>query len=181
LFLEFLILNVHKYVLLSGFTSPHLGNFKYSFCPMKIICAGLVYLLPWMANAQAVAWHSNSMEPALEKVQTYPMFPVCEDYPGFNARDLCFKKQMDQYLATTLKYPESAKAQGIQGWVVVQYIVEKDGTIQEVKTIEDPGYGCGEEVARVLRALPPLLPGVHLGKIVRVKQTLSVQFTTRTY
>jgi TonB family protein len=157
------------------------GNFRYIYDVMKIICFLLIFCWPSFGQAQAIAWQPPILEPALEKVQTYPMFPICEDYPGFNARDLCFKKQMDYHLAKEMKYPEAAKLAGVQGWVVVQYIVEKDGTIEDIKTLEDPGHGCGEEVARVLRSLPPLLPGVHLGKIVRVKQSLSVQFSSRTH
>lgn len=145
---------------------------------MKKRLLGLMLLFPVWLMAQVTIVQPINGEPALEKVQTFPLFPVCEDYAGFNARQLCFQKQMDQFLAKELRMPQEAKDAGVDGWVKVQYIVEKDGSIREVTALEDPGYGCAEEVARVLRSLPRLIPGVHLGKVVRVKQMLSVQFST---
>lgn len=80
-------------------------------------------------------------------------------------------------MAKDLKYPEKARAEGRQGRVFVEFIVEKDGSITHVKVIKDEvGGGAGEEVVRVVKNMPPFIPGKVGGKAVRAKYRLPVLF-----
>lgn len=128
-------------------------------------------------RAQELASSEYGKERYFDKVQTYPMFESCEDFLGHYERQNCFHATLDKYIAQNLRYPDEARLAGIEGFVVARYIVEKDGTIHDVEIVEDPGYGCGQEVERLLKQLTPLMPGVHLGKIVRVRQSITVHFT----
>ena len=80
------------------------------------------------------------------------------------------------YLVENLNYPEKAKAKKITGKVYVSFVVEKDGSISNVKVLRDIGYGCGEEAVRVVKAMPRWKPGMQRGKNVRVQYTLPLNF-----
>ncbi|MBO7540440.1 MAG: energy transducer TonB, partial [Bacteroidales bacterium] len=79
-------------------------------------------------------------------------------------------------LVENLNYPEKAKAEKITGKVYVSFVVEKDGSISNVKVLRDIGYGCGEEAVRVVKAMPRWKPGMQRGKNVRVQYTLPLNF-----
>ncbi len=83
---------------------------------------------------------------------------------------------LSKFLTENLKYPVLAKEYGIEGRVVVSFIVEKDGSLTDVKTIKDIGGGCGEEAMRLVWAMPKWEPGQHQGRVVRVAYTLPVSF-----
>jgi periplasmic protein TonB len=80
------------------------------------------------------------------------------------------------YLAGNIKYPQFAQESGIKGRVYVQFVVEKDGSVSDVKCVRDIGGGCGKEAERVVRSMPKWSPGEQNGRPVRVKYTLPVLF-----
>ena len=96
-------------------------------------------------------------------VETMPQFPGGEE-----ARI--------KYMINTIKYPEAAKKQQLQGTVYVSFIVEKDGSISDTKVLRGIGKLCDEEAIRVIEAMPKWTPGVQNGKTVRVKFTIPIQF-----
>ena len=61
------------------------------------------------------------------------------------------KKQLFQILSSNLEYPDQALKNDIQGKVIVKFVIEKDGTISNFEILKDVGYGCGEEIIRVLK------------------------------
>ncbi len=67
---------------------------------------------------------------------------------------------------------------GLVGKVYVAFIIEKDGSIDEVKIIKDLGYGTGEEAIRVLKICPKWIPGEQNGKYVRVSFALPISIST---
>ena len=76
-----------------------------------------------------------------------------------------------QYLAENVRYPSLAAENGIQGSVVVQFVVEKDGSITNAKLIRDIGGGCGEEALRLVTSMNDgykWTPGKQRGKPVPV-------------
>lgn len=83
------------------------------------------------------------------------------------------------YLGGNIKYPQFAQESGIKGRVYVQFVVERDGSITEVKTVRDIGGGCGKEAERVVRSMPKWSPGEQNGRPVRVKYTLPVLFALK--
>ena len=80
------------------------------------------------------------------------------------------------YLAESLKYPEEAKERGIEGTVVMAFIVNSDGTISNIETLRGIGGGCDQEAMRVIQNAPKWTPGQLGGKAVRVRMRLPLRF-----
>ena len=81
-----------------------------------------------------------------------------------------------KYLADNIKYPKKAKDNNIEGRVFVNFVVEKDGSINEVKVLRGIGGGCDEEAVRVINSMPKWKPGKQEGKPVRVYYTIPIFF-----
>ena len=75
-----------------------------------------------------------------------------------------------------MKYPETARNQEIQGRVYVAFVVEKNGSIGKVEILRGIGGGCDEEAMRVIKMLPKWKPGMQMGKAVRVRYKLPINF-----
>jgi protein TonB len=80
------------------------------------------------------------------------------------------------YLNENIKYPQMAKESGIQGTVYVTFVVEKNGSITDVRVLRGIGGGCDEEAVRVVKNSPKWSPGKQRGKPVRVQYNLPVKF-----
>ncbi|MGV8879940.1 MAG: energy transducer TonB [Sphingobacteriaceae bacterium] len=98
-------------------------------------------------------------------VEVLPKFP--------NGGDAAFGK----YLGNSINYPAMAKENNIQGRVIVSFIVEKDGSLTDIKVLRDIGGGCGEEAIRVLKKSPKWTPGIQNGRPVRVAYTCPIAFS----
>ncbi len=81
-----------------------------------------------------------------------------------------------RHLSENLKYPTSARMKGIQGTVLVSFIVNTDGSIQEVTLVQGIGGGCDEEALRVFKISPRWTPGMIKGRAVRTRMTLPLSF-----
>jgi len=114
-----------------------------------------------------------TIEGALDMKQTDgEVFKVVEEMPQFPGGE----KEMFMFIALNLKYPEQAKADGIEGRVISQFVVNEDGSISDIKILRGLGGGCGEEAARVIESFPKWKPGKQRGKAVRVKYVLPFAF-----
>lgn len=100
------------------------------------------------------------------------IFTVVEAQPEFQGGSEGFFK----YLMNEMKYPKEAREKGIEGRVEVEFVVDKDGTLSEVKAIEGIGSGCDEEAVRVLKNAPAFKPGTQNGKPVRVRMMVPIVF-----
>jgi len=85
-------------------------------------------------------------------------------------------KEFRRYIASEIKYPLQARQAGVEGRVDVQFVVEKDGSLSEVKAIKGIGAGCDEEAVRVLQNAPRFKPGSQNGKPVRVRMVVPITF-----
>lgn len=81
-----------------------------------------------------------------------------------------------RHLSENLTYPTSARMRGIQGDVVVSFIVNTDGTVTEVKLVRGIGGGCDEEALRIIKSSPKWSPGKIKGKAVRTRMMLPTKF-----
>jgi TonB family protein len=81
------------------------------------------------------------------------------------------------YLVKTIKYPADARKDKIEGKVYVTFIVERDGSLTDVKVLRGPGHGLNEEALRVIKSSPKWKPGTQDGKKVRIAYTIPVNFT----
>lgn len=100
------------------------------------------------------------------------VFDVVEVMPQFPGGQIA----MLQYLMKNIKYPEQAMKEGIQGRVTVRFIVEKDGSISDVKPVLSVHPLLNKEAVRVVESMPKWSPGKHNGKPVRVRFNLPVMF-----
>jgi protein TonB len=91
------------------------------------------------------------------------------EYPGG-------QREMQKFIAANLKYPVIASEMGVQGTVVVQFVVGRDGKIGSIKVLRGIGSGCDEEAIRVLQKMPAWSPGRQGGKPVLVYYTLPFKF-----
>lgn len=100
------------------------------------------------------------------------VFMVAEQMPEFPGG----MKELLKFLQDNLKYPENAIKNNVQGRVIVQFVVEKDGTLTEFKVARSVDPDLDAEALRVLQTMPKWKPGMQRGKIVRVKFTVPVSF-----
>jgi periplasmic protein TonB len=114
-------------------------------------------------------------------VEQMPRFPGCEDMAGTDAeKEACAKQKMLEYIYKNLKYPAIARENGVEGQVVLQFVVDKDGTITETKIVRDIGAGCGAAAETVVLGMNNMgkkwTPGKQRGRPVKVLYTLPVKF-----
>jgi len=100
------------------------------------------------------------------------IFTSVEQVPEFPGGMAALQK----YLANNIRYPAAAKEDGIQGRVVLQFVVDKDGSVTNIVIQRDIGGGCGKEAVRVVSSMPKWKPGKQNGQAVKVYYTLPVSF-----
>lgn len=108
-----------------------------------------------------------------EEIVEQEIFTIVESMPDFPGG----QQAMLEYIARNIKYPPLARESGIQGRVFVNFVVEPDGSVSNVKVIRGIGGGCDEEAVRVIQSMPKWTPGRQRGKAVRVSFNLPVRFT----
>lgn len=109
-------------------------------------------------------------------VEDMPRFPGCEDKSNKDDRKKCAEQKMLEYIYKNIKYPAIARENGVEGTVVIQFVVEKDGSITDAKVARDIGAQCGQEALRVVNDMPTWVPGKQRGRAVRVQFNLPVKF-----
>ena len=111
-------------------------------------------------------------EPEPPKVEETKVFDVVEEMPQFPGGQAALL----EYLAKNIKYPVVAEENGVQGRVIVTFVVERDGSITDVKVVKSVDPSLDKEAARVVKSMPKWQPGKQNGSAVRVKYTVPVQF-----
>lgn len=109
-------------------------------------------------------------EPEEEEVEQ--VFLIVEDQPEPSGGMGAFY----EYLGRNIRYPEQARRMGVEGRVFVEFVVDKDGDLTEVKVVKGIGAGCDEEAVRVVKGSPNWKPGKQRGRPVKVKMTVPVFF-----
>ena len=101
------------------------------------------------------------------------IFAVVESMPEYPGGDIARQK----FLGNNIHYPTMARESGIQGMVYVTFVVERDGSVTDVRVMRGIGGGCDEEAIRVVQSMPKWIPGKQRNKPVRVQFNLPVRFT----
>ena len=109
-------------------------------------------------------------EPEKPKEEDTKIFDVVEQMPSFPGGNVM------AWLSQNLKYPVIAAENGVQGRVVVQFVVEKDGSVTDVHAVKKVDPSLDKEAQRVVKSMPKWIPGKQNGSAVRVKYTLPVTF-----
>jgi protein TonB len=108
----------------------------------------------------------------IEEEEDQVIFQVVEKMPSFPGGDAALFK----FLGDNVKYPVIAQENGVQGRVICQFVVNRDGSIVDVEVVRSVDASLDKEAIRVIKSMPKWSPGQQRGKPVRVKYTLPVNF-----
>jgi protein TonB len=111
-------------------------------------------------------------EPEPVKEEETKVFDVVEQMPSFPGGP----SALMQYLNSNIKYPVVAEENGVQGRVVCTFVVEKDGSITDVRVVKSVDPSLDKEAMRVVKGMPKWIPGKQNGQAVRVKFNVPVLF-----
>ncbi|HBK40100.1 MAG TPA: M56 family peptidase, partial [Porphyromonadaceae bacterium] len=100
------------------------------------------------------------------------LFIVVEVQPQYPGGDIT----MNKFISDNLQYPKIAQENGIQGRVITQFIVEKDGSLSDIQVVRGVDPSLDKEAIRLIRLMPEWIPGTQRGNKVRVRYTLPVTF-----
>ncbi len=109
---------------------------------------------------------------AVEVEKEEQIFQVVEQQPEFPGGT----GALLGYLGKNIKYPAPASRANVSGKVFMTFVVNTDGSIQNVEVLKGLGFGCDEEAMRVVRTMPKWKPGKQSGRAVRVKYNLPISF-----
>jgi len=131
----------------------------------------------------------NNGETVFDVVERMPEFAPCTyDITYYVRKDDQFVREtktinnpggqngLMMFLNHNVKYPSIAEENGIQGRVICKFVVERDGSITEVKVAKSVDPSLDKEAVRVLKSMPKWIPGMQDGKPVRVQYTVPVTF-----
>ena len=111
-------------------------------------------------------------EPVKPKEEENKVFDVVEQMPSFPGGNAALMN----YLGQNIKYPVEAEENGVQGRVLVEYVVGKDGYISDVRVAKSVDPSLDKEAIRVVKGMPKWIPGEIDGEAVTVRYTLPVTF-----
>jgi protein TonB len=112
-------------------------------------------------------------------IEEVPLFPGCEEVER-NKRLNCFQAKLNEHIQNNLKYPREARRKNIQGRVVVMFIINKEGNIENI--VAKGSADCEDceilekEAIRIMSKLPQMTPGKQKGKPVKVKYAQPLTF-----
>ena len=112
---------------------------------------------------------ANDTAAVVEDTKVYETATLMPEYPGG-------KEAMEKFIGENVKYPAAAKKSNIKGVVTVTAVVEKNGSLTDVKVKKDIGGGCGEEAVRVVKLMPTWIPGQIKNEDKRVRVVISIFF-----
>ncbi len=118
---------------------------------------------------------SNQMNDP-QSTNSKEVYTVVEDFPQYpGGTEALFK-----YLESEIKYPKEAIEKGIEGQVLVQFDIERNGSITAVVAVKGVGAGCEDEAIRALKSALAFKPGMQRGKTVKVRRVIPINFELST-
>ncbi|GGW29678.1 energy transducer TonB [Arenibacter certesii] len=105
-------------------------------------------------------------------IEDVPIFPGCENEKDKRA---CFNEMMQKHISKNFRYPEIAQEMGVQGRVNIMFVIQKDGSIGNVR-MRGPDKNLEAEAARIIEKLPKMTPGKQRGRAVRVPFSIPITF-----
>lgn len=112
----------------------------------------------------------NKVDVAEDVDENEEVFVVVEDMPSFPGGNV------SAWISKNIKYPKGALSRNVEGKVYVQFIIEKDGTVTNVRIVRSVDAELDQEAVRVVSSMPRWTPGKQRGKPVRVSFTLPIDF-----
>lgn len=127
-------------------------------------------------KAPRVSGKDAKLEPRLDL--TIPddgkgtVFAVVEKNPEFPGG----MRELGNFITKNMKYPEAAQRAHVSGKVFVSFVINTDGSIQDIQILKGIGFGADAEAVRMIKSMPRWTPGTQDGKPVRVKYNLPIRF-----
>ena len=143
-------------------------GFKCLLFAISALVLLVIVIAPASANAQDK--RGKTTQTRKDTATDDKVYEVCEQMPIFEGGDAALLK----YLGENLKLPEEYKERGMQGRMVVGFIVEKDGSLTNVKVLRAVDIALDAEVLRLVKGMPKWIPGRHNGQRVRVRYLLPI-------
>jgi len=109
-------------------------------------------------------------------VESQPVYPGCERQKTKQDKYMCFQKSIMKHVKKNFRYPEIAKEMGIQGRVIVQFVIGKDGKIKDAKVLRGVDKNLDKEALRIVSKIPSMTPAKQRGKAVQVSFMLPITF-----
>jgi protein TonB len=137
---------------------------------MKQIIITMLLLAATIANAQDKGKTPQDAEKGEQQNEIFDdYFEPTAHFPGGD------KAYLD-YIKKNMRYPEEAKKKGIEGRVLVQCVIEKDGSHNSYKVIKSADSLLNEEAIRIVKGMPKWIPGNDWGETKRVRYTMPITF-----
>ena len=156
-------------------------------------------------NKQGAMWKPGSLKGKVVRVQqnvtftfgngvikkeSDQIFKTADEYPyletcnieGASKKEIkiCSEKKFLEFIYKNIKYPAQAQKDGVEGMAIIQFVIEKDGSVSGAKALRKIGGGCDEEAIRVITAMNEKgmkwVPGMNAGKAVRVYKIAPIKF-----
>ncbi|MBO7285367.1 MAG: energy transducer TonB [Alistipes sp.] len=124
-------------------------------------------------DASAFEDFEFEVEEVVENIVEEEIFVTAEEMPTFQGGDL---SKFRNWVQSNVKYPQIALENGIQGNVVIKFVVEKDGKLSNIQVLQSPDKTLADAAVQVLQKSPKWKPGKQRNKPVRVTYTLPVSF-----
>ncbi|MBO0331419.1 MULTISPECIES: energy transducer TonB [Flavobacteriaceae] len=105
-------------------------------------------------------------------IEDVPVFPGCE---GASDKKACFQEMMQKHIRKNFRYPEIAQEMGVQGRVSVIFVIQKDGSIGNIR-MRGPDKNLEAEAMRIIQKLPKMTPGKQRGRPVKVPFSIPITF-----
>ena len=113
-------------------------------------------------------------------IETMPRFPGCEEYESAREKELCAQKKMLQFIYTNIRYPKASREAGIEGMNIVQFNVEEDGSLSNIRLVKSVDDHTGNEALRIVTMMADLpgkwIPGTMNGQPVKTTYNLPIKF-----
>jgi TonB family protein len=139
--------------------------------------ATVVLIATSVACTSIVEEMPNNKVKVHEKVDQMPRFSGCEGLGMIDeAIEKCAKEKLYEYMGTNINYPKSAQKEGIEGKVLVSYVIDEQGAVADVEIKESVDERLDAEALRVIESMPSWTPGVHEGTTVKVAMILPIMF-----
>ena len=142
---------------------------------MKISTRHIVLLAVLISASISLMTAQTPLDEAVRKADVAPAWPGCD--PKMTE---CTKSRLADFITANLQIPPDAKAQGAGGVVVMEFVIEKTGSIGEIKPLHDPGLGLGAEATRVITLMKDKkikwIPAEEDGKKIAFRYTAPVSF-----
>ena len=145
-------------------------GFKCLLFAVSALVLLVIVVAPVRASAQDKK--GKTTQTRKDTITDDKIYEVCEQMPTYKGGE----EAMMRFLSQVTRYPQRAQDFGIQGCVVVGFIVEKDGSLSDFKFIQRVDPELDDEALKTVKAMPKWNPGKKDGKLVRVRYALPVSF-----